>query len=106
MNERDLFIIGNGFDISHRVKSSYYNFKEYVNKHDKSLSFTFDVYFECEDLWGDFENNLAFLSREMLMEGVDNMLDINMSTFDEEDEKFSYADYFASIEMGTCLYTI
>ena len=101
LNERDLIIIGNGFDLFHGVNSSYYSFKKYVDKHNKILSFDFDICFECDDIWGDFENNLALLSREMLMESVDNMLDINMSTFDEQDDDFSAAEYFMSIEMGT-----
>lgn len=96
-----LYIIGNGFDLLHGVKSCYSAFREYLKRHDKSLSFEMDCYFECENFWGDFENNLAFLSREMVMESVDTMLDMNMTTFDEDDDDFSYADYFASIEMGT-----
>lgn len=85
----------------HAVKSSYYAFKEYLKRHDKALSFEIDCYFECENFWGDFENNLAYLSREMVMESVDTMLDLNMTTFDEDDENFSAAEYFSSIEMGT-----
>jgi hypothetical protein len=69
-----LYIIGNGFDLLHGVKSSYSAFREYLKRHDKSLSFEMDCYFECENFWGDFENNLAFLSREMVMESVDTML--------------------------------
>lgn len=98
---KTLYIIGNGFDLTHGVKSSYYAFKEYLNRRDKSLSFELDTYFECENFWGDFENNLAFLSREMVMESVDTMLDLYMETVDEDDDDFSYADYFAAIEMGT-----
>ncbi len=102
---KKLYIIGNGFDLSHGVKSSYYQFREFVKKRDKSLYFEMDTYFECENFWGDFENNLAFLSREMVMESVDTMLDLNMDTFDEDDDDFSYADYFAAIEMGTQVVT-
>lgn len=95
-----LYIIGNGFDLLHGVKSSYAMFREYLKRRDKALSFEMDTYFECENFWGDFENNLAFLSREMVMESVDTMLDTYMDTFDEDDDDFSYADYFAAIEMG------
>ncbi|KAB2953706.1 hypothetical protein F9B85_03550 [Heliorestis acidaminivorans] len=98
---KTLYIIGNGFDLSHGVKSSYYEFRDFIKRRDKSLSFEMDTYFECENFWGDFENNLAFLSREMVMESVDTMLDTFMDTFDEDDDDFSYADYFAAIETGT-----
>ena len=50
------------------------------------LSFGMDNYFECENFWGDFENNLAFLSREMVMVSVDTMLDAYMDTFDEDND--------------------
>jgi UDP-2,3-diacylglucosamine pyrophosphatase LpxH len=100
-----LYIIGNGFDLLHGVKSSYSAFREYLKRHDKALSFEMDYYFECKNFWGDFENNLAYLSREMVMESVDTMLDLNMTTFDEDDDNFSYADYLASIEMGTQVIT-
>ncbi|MBP1970754.1 hypothetical protein J2Z83_002890 [Virgibacillus natechei] len=96
-----LFIIGNGFDLYHGVKSSYYEFRDFLKKRNKYINDDLEMYFECENFWGDFENNLAFLSREMLMESVDANLDIMMDTFDEEDDDFSYADYFAAIEYGT-----
>lgn len=85
----------------HGVKSSYHAFREYLKRRDESLSFEIDTYFEGENFWGDFENNLAYLLREMIMESVDSMLDANMSTFDEDHEDFSAAEYFSSIEMGT-----
>jgi len=53
-------------------------FREYLKKRDKALSFEMDTYFECEDFWGGFENNLSFLSCEMGMESVDTMLDTYM----------------------------
>lgn len=49
-----LYIIGNGFDLFHGVKSSYYKFREYLKRHDKALSFEQDYYFECENFWGGF----------------------------------------------------
>lgn len=73
---------------------------EYLKKHDKCLSFEMDCYFECENFWGDFENNLAFLSQEMVMESIDKILHMYITTF-EDDDDFSYADYFAAIKMGT-----
>lgn len=98
---KKLYIIGNGFDLAHGVKSSYYEFKNYLMKHQRALCEELDMYFECKDFWGDFENNLAFLSREMVMESVDAMLDMYLETDDEDDQNFSYANYFAAIDIGT-----
>jgi hypothetical protein len=59
------------------------------------------MFFDCADLWGDFEENLACLSRDKVMQQVDLSLELTMDTFDEDDENFSYADYYASIDQGT-----
>ena len=37
MNCRKLYIIGNGFDIQHRIPSEYHHFKKFVQQHDSDL---------------------------------------------------------------------
>lgn len=37
MNRSVLYIVGNGFDIHHRMDSRYSDFKEYLLSHDKNL---------------------------------------------------------------------
>lgn len=92
-----LYIIGNGFDLHHRVKSSYNDFKTYLSKVDTILLDELNLFIDCENLWGDFENNLAFLSRELIMEAVDSFL----PKCDPEDDDFSYADFEIGIEQAT-----
>ena len=57
-----LFVVGNGFDLDHGVKSAYSNFLEYVCKyhHDKFHRIG-SMFGEGNPsfLWKDFENNLA-----------------------------------------------
>ena len=91
-----LVIVGNGFDLAHGIPSSYYSFKKSV----KGLAkVALELYIDCEDLWGDFENNLAYLDREKVLWSMWEMKS-DYGVLDEEDEDFSAADFFASIEDG------
>ena len=100
-DENTLFIIGNGFDLYHGVKSSYYDFAKYLQSHGgKALKNTLETCLIADDLWGNFEANLARLNREILIENVGNMLDVLPDTLDEEDDNFSYADFYASIDIA------
>ena len=82
-DENTLFIIGNGFDLCHGVKSSYYDFANFLKSHGgKSLKNTLETCLIADDLWGNFEANLAHLNREILIENVGNMLDIIPDTLD------------------------
>lgn len=58
---RYLYIIGNGFDLHHGIKSSYRNFRNWLNDtYPDLLNDIENVYGDCEeDWWSDFENNLA-----------------------------------------------
>lgn len=57
-NEQVLYAIGNGFDIMHRVKSSYADFGKTLGK-NSNLRFYLENYLDVDDLWGDFEVALA-----------------------------------------------
>lgn len=96
--DSSLFIIGNGFDLMHGIPSSYYNFRDTIDKSD-ILRFTLENYIRADDIWGDFENNLAYLDREMMLGAVDERLD-DFGVPDEDDDDFSAADFFAAQEMA------
>lgn len=91
-----LFIIGNGFDLMHGIQSSYYNFRDTIGKSD-ILRFTLENYIRADDIWGDFENNLAYLDREMMLDSLDDRLD-DFGVLDEDDDDFSAADFFGAQE--------
>lgn len=91
-----LFIIGNGFDIMHGVPSSYYNFRDTIGKNN-ILRFTLENYIKTDDIWGNFEDGLAYLDREMMLGTVDDWLS-DFGVLDEEDDDFSAADFFAAQE--------
>lgn len=88
-----LYIIGNGFDIMHGVKSSYWNFQETLGKNSRLRS-TLETYLTTDDLWGNFEESLAHLNAGRMIDMMDTWLD----DFDAYDPDAQAADYFAAIE--------
>lgn len=61
----NLYIIGNGFDLNHNLKTSYNDYKNYLKGKDSSLikEFeTFDYFIHSDEvsLWRDIEKNLTF----------------------------------------------
>ncbi len=92
-----LYILGNGFDIMHRVRSSYYSFRDSMGKNNK-LRQTLEAFLTSDDIWADFENALAkFNMRAMCSDFiVDNHLDI----WDAYGEDSGMAEFFAAVEMA------
>lgn len=72
MNNK-LYILGNGFDLYHGIKSSYQHFNEYVYKKDPSLSIDVDEYlFDSEENWCDFENSLGEVDPNRVYKSVES----------------------------------
>lgn len=63
MKYKRLYIIGNGFDLHHGIKSGYSEFRDFLKESpDKftALNIIGDYYNGCDDeFWSDFENNLS-----------------------------------------------
>lgn len=61
--EKHLYIIGNGFDLHHDIKSSYRNFRNWLYENNSSVILDIEeAYGYCdEDWWSDFENQLGSL---------------------------------------------
>lgn len=96
IDEDTLVIIGNGFDLAHSIPSSYYSFKDNCKGQVKDA---LEFFIDCEDIWADFENNLAYLDREKVIWSMWENKSLN-DVLDEDDEDFSAADFFMSIEDG------
>ncbi|MBO5877292.1 MAG: bacteriophage abortive infection AbiH family protein [Bacteroidales bacterium] len=58
-----LYIIGNGFDLHHRINSSYRAFYEYLaDYHPELLGEINEIFIDCDvEWWSDFENKLGEL---------------------------------------------
>ncbi|MEA3423985.1 MAG: AbiH family protein [Bacillota bacterium] len=91
--------MGNGFDIMHGVKSSYYNFRDTIGRNN-ILRITLENYIRQDDVWGNFEDGLAYLDREMMIGTLNDWLD-DFEVPDEDDDDFSAADYFAAQDIAT-----
>lgn len=66
-----LYIIGNGFDLRHGVPSSYGDFGRYVAAVEPALHMRArDFLFQGEDLWSDFEAQLASLDTDLVRDSA------------------------------------
>lgn len=74
MSDKRLYIIGNGFDIFHGVKSKYSDFKEYVEKNDNDLFEALEEYFNTDELWSDFEETLAYIDTDKIVDDASDFL--------------------------------
>lgn len=126
MGAEHLYIIGNGFDLYHGAKSLYRDFRKYLLRQDEWCAKFFELFFgprslmnnfddpldfelstvfgkglpfpqntwATKYLWSDFEKHLSEFDREKVFD----FLDMRLPTVDVDDDKFSYANFFAPIE--------
>ncbi|MEJ1341193.1 MAG: bacteriophage abortive infection AbiH family protein [Candidatus Sedimenticola sp. (ex Thyasira tokunagai)] len=83
-----LYIVGNGFDLYHGFKTRYIDFANYLKSVNKELlDLLYKYYFlECsEDLWSNFEESLANLDQESLLDDMGNYLPPSISSDDFRD---------------------
>ena len=74
MNKNTLYIMGNGFDIFHGIKSRYTDFGDYVEKLDYSLYEIFETYFSFEGNWSNLEDSLVHLDTDLIIDDASNFL--------------------------------
>ncbi|QEE49119.1 hypothetical protein FUA48_05845 [Flavobacterium alkalisoli] len=72
---KNLYIIGNGFDLHHHIKSSYTDFKEYLCDSNPPLFEIAQNYLFTDDkMWNNFESSLALLNTEEIVDDCSNYL--------------------------------
>lgn len=73
---KTLYIIGNGFDLHHGIKSKYKNFAEYLceSNHEIYKYLIEYLHADNDDFWFKFEENLAYLDSDSLLETASNYL--------------------------------
>ena len=90
-----LVVLGNGFDIMHGVKSSYWDFQKTLGKHNP-LRLSLETYLNTNDLWSNLEESLGKLQYTMFL-NPDN-IDMWLHDFDAYDPDAQAADFFAAVE--------
>lgn len=94
-DEHTLNVIGNGFDLLHGVKSSYYDFQSTIGKSNR-LRYALEEFLNTDNLWCDFERALGHLKVSKMINGV--IMDMWLDNFDAYSRHSSSADYFAAID--------
>ncbi len=98
MKNSTLYVIGNGFDQRHGLKSSYGEYHEYVHNNTPNVEdFLYQYFFLKEKLyikdekyyWCNFENDLASFDAEQFYSDYDN---VSEGTGDQENPQRS--DYY------------
>lgn len=95
---RHLFIIGNGFDITHRFKTRYLDFKQWLESTNPQLIYKMSEYFpfwaDNSDIWwSNFEANLISIDAPDL---IDRNVRENYPDF--ASDTFRDADYHAAAQ--------
>lgn len=88
-----LYIIGNGFDLHHKVKSSYWDFSLWLKKNNRSLYNTLSDVCLVDYLWKDFERALADVSRDYFLSMGEVMLPKGWTEDDTYAELYYAQDY-------------
>lgn len=90
-----LVIIGNGFDLMHGVKSSYWEFQKTIGK-NSPLRFYMETYLDTSDLWSNLEDSLGRLNYSMFLNP--DVIDMWLDNFGAYDPDAQAADFFGAVE--------
>lgn len=100
----NLYVIGNGFDLFHGLKTSYADFNEYLNTNEIDFGETaefFEFSADEEGLWKDFENDLSSFDVDSYFD-YHNEVDVTREDFRTsevyglEDELSNQSEYLVS----------
>lgn len=95
--EHTLIVIGNGFDKMHGVPSGYYDFRDSMRSRNE-LRENLEFLIDSDDLWGNFEENLARLNDSIFYEMLDSELQL-YGSYESYKRDGSIADIMAPAEM-------
>lgn len=95
MSKESLYIIGNGFDIHHGIRSRYSNFKDYLSDSDRTLHDLVEEFIPVEENWSDLEQALADIDVDSVVDYASQFL----VPYGAEDWSDSYHhDYSIEVE--------
>jgi hypothetical protein len=88
--QHDLVIIGNGFDIHHKIASRYSDFKEYLRASNPELVELVEEFLPVEEYWNDLEAALANIDVDHV---TDNAAEFLVSYAEERWSDAYHHDY-------------
>src|SRR5687767_8252370 len=74
MQRQRLYVIGNGFDLHHKIESSYSSFGRYVESVDPGLHETAQEYVFFDGDWANFEADLAKIDSYSILANCEGSL--------------------------------
>jgi hypothetical protein len=74
MLTKTLYIIGNGFDLNHRLPTGYGHFKTYVRSHDRDIYDWIEDYVPAGESWADLEVALAYLDTDHIVSSFEHFM--------------------------------
>jgi len=80
-----LFILGNGFDISHKIACKYSDFYAYLDKNRTDILETMETFYSVEsdsDLWSDFETSLE---KDIIYDSITDIIGENSPNLASDD---------------------
>lgn len=87
-----LFILGNGFDISHKISCRYSDFYIYLNENRNDILEAMEKFYSIEsdsDLWSDFETSLE---KDIIYDSITDIIGENSPNFTSDD--FRDSDWY------------
>lgn len=81
-----LYVLGNGFDLYHKMSTSYWHFKEYLKQTNRELYNIVDEYLSIDQNWSDFEEALGHINVDQIIEEASEQL----QSYNTEKWKESY----------------
>lgn len=63
-----LYVLGNGFDLHHGIRSSYGDFCEWLRRKRPEVFAVYESVCHYKALWSDFETSMAYVSRDYLLQ--------------------------------------
>ncbi|KYH04550.1 hypothetical protein A1704_17885 [Chryseobacterium cucumeris] len=87
-----LFILGNGFDISHKIACRYSDFYTYLNENRPDILETMETFYSVEsdsDLWSDFETSLE---KDIIYDSITDIIGENSPNLASDD--FREGDWY------------
>lgn len=94
---KTLFILGNGFDMMHGVRSSYYSFRDSMKKEDPVRK-ALEEYFDVPDLWANLEESLAHFDLNRMCNGY--AMDANLEISGAYEDESHAAEFCMAMEMA------